>query len=246
MSNQLIEWSSVKSWIAKNPSKSKKLTLKQSTVESLPYQESNEWTTSAVVPATPLSCTLFLQDSIYPSLQVEKRESVLREECTKLQEQSITQCKGRQFPVRKTAEGLVQVSLETRGDYCPIGLKAMTFLRECQIICLNEQTKHLTFVPEDVRLWSNEKEVLIMQSDFRGVYHPPTSFKPTNILEWISNKESSGWVIEYPVAEVTLSVEELKKILTTNNQSIIPKQTKDAMRKRAGRSQSINLLKSWE
>lgn len=242
-------WKTVQSWISRNPNKNKlfpEISLK-SDISNIPVEEESktEWSTSEVSPSTPLSCLLFLTDATYQNLNEQSRLSLLRTECTNLQETAAVQCKGRQFPVRKTAEGLAQVGLEVRGDYSTIGLKALTYLRDCQIVFLDEQKKHITFAPEDIRNWSEEKEIFYIQSDMRGIYQPPLGFTQKNLSKWLSDKEHDGWSVEYPLVDAATSVEDLKKLMTEHNEAIPNKITKDALRKRVGKAQSIRTLAQW-
>lgn len=241
----IVSWNSVLGWISNNPSADKRLSLPKKTVlDSIP-QESNNWTTTPIIPATPLSCILSQQDQEYLSHSEGVRQSLLRDECTRLQEQATLTLRGRQWPVRKTAEGLAEVCLETRGEYSTLGFHAMTNLRDCQIILINEQKKTVRFMPEDVRNWNSETELFFIQDDMRGVYIPPNSFTNKDLSKWLSDKETENWLIRWPDAEQTLGVDEIKKILIDHNESLTNKQNKDVLRTRAGRAQSVKILASW-
>jgi len=239
-------WSTLVGWISKNPNASKKLSLPVQTVLDEVPQESEIWTTIPVLPATPFSCILSLQDHSYLSHPEQSRASCLRDECTRLQEQATLTLRGRQWPVRKTAEGLAEVCLETRGEYSSLGLHALAVLRECQLVIIQEQKKSIRFVPEDVRAWSSEIDVLFIQEDMRGAYLPPKSFSNKNLSKWLSDKEADGWTIQWPLADQALGLEDVKKILIDHNESVTMKQNKEALRKRAGRAQSVRILAQWE
>ena len=244
MSEQILSWSTVQTWISKNPHKTLHIaqTSLSTQVAEIPDDELPEWTTSEVSPATPLSCILFLQDATYRNLHESARAAYLRETCTTLQESAALQCKGRQWPVRKTAEGLAEVCLETCGSYSALGLRALAYLQNVQCVYLNEQLRNITTTPEDLRTWSADKEILFLQSDMRAVYHPPKGFGTKNLSQWLSNKEQDGWIVQYPIAEATLSMDELKTLLEKHNEIIPPKSVKETLRKRLGRAQSIRIL----
>lgn len=244
MLEQYSSWNSVQEWISKNPTSSKSLVVRKPQ-QDIPHQESNEWSTVPVFPISPLSCLMMLQDPMYESLAEQTRHSLIRDECTRLQEQATLHCKGRMWPSSKTIDALAEVCLETRGTYVPLGIRALAYLRECQFILINEQAKSIIFYPEDVSTWLPDVELVFLQSDMRGVYHPPTSFTPSQLSRWLSDKEYEKWTIAWPVMPPTTSMEDLKKMMIKYNESINGKILKDVLRKRVGRAQSIHHLASW-
>lgn len=241
-----LTWNTVKPWIERNPFQTAALKPYSPALESVggktELTDSNGWTRIPVVPATPLSAVLLVQDTTYTSSPVNARKALLRDELTDLQEKAPLLLKGRQWPVRKTAEGLAAVGLEEgRASTWPVhGWRALCALRECQIITLNEQTKEISFYPEDIRTWSSEVETMFVEYEARYVWICP---QEVNLLTWLSEKEAAGWSIPWPEADG--SMEDLKKAAIQYSVSLPTKIKKEALAKRIGHAEAIQNLSKW-
>lgn len=241
-----LAWSNVQTWIQSNPHQIKSLAPFKWSRERIEGPEEGSdadgWIRSSVTPATPLSAILLSQDSLYQALPEHVRHSTLRETTTELQELVPNQLKGRQWPVRRTNEGLTACCL-TEGrpiDWPTIGWRALATLRECQIILVNQNEQTITFFPEDIRCWSVSNEIIWMDHECRTIWTPPS--KP-NLRDWLLKKEQSGWSIQWPEAEGTM--EELKQAAHKVGEIILGKVTKDTLMKRVGRAQSIQIVGTW-
>lgn len=237
----------VREWISHNPLSTaclKPFTPPKKSLEGVPdIPCEGGWTRQSVTPATPLSAVLLAQDYMYASCPLATRKSMLRDELTDLQEKSMIHLKGRQWPVRKTSEGLAAAGLEEgRASAWPaIGWNALCALRECQLVLLNEDKKQITFYPEDVRLWSSERDTLVLEHEARYLY---TSPKPIHEMLglWLSEQEQQGWTIPWPEADGTM--EELKAAAEKAN-LVSSKLKKEVLQKRVGRAESVALFSSW-
>ena len=230
-------------WMKKNPFQESSLPAYTNTEKARNEQESVQkdgWSKHIVMPSTPLSAILLMQDDIYASSPITARNSHLRDETTTLQERAVTQLKGRAWPMRKTAEGIASVGLEEERHslWTPIGYRALCNLRECQLVVLQETTHVLTFYPEDVRCWSKDIPVYILDSYAHMIHTPPESF---TLISWLLQQEAN-FAIEWPEQEGTM--EELKAIAGKIGESTA-KIVKASLQKKIGRTQSINALKEW-
>lgn len=240
-----VEWNTLTSWIQKNPTKDVCVSRAHSTETAAVEQDKADtkgWTTVLVSPATPLSIVLFAQDPIYASSGLGARNSLLREETTDLQEKATLHLKGRAWPVRKTAEGISAVGLEEERHslWTDHGWRALCALRECQLIILNQKTKEISFYPEDVRTWSEETEIIFLDSTARSMYIPP---KGLHLRTWIQEQQANSWIIHWPTPDGT--IDELKalaeKVGVGNG-----KATKDVLSRRIGEMQCLTLLGTWK
>jgi len=240
----ILSWSKIHTSIAKNPFKSANISnyipINQTARGLTEDISSDGWTKLPVVPATPLSAVLLYQDCIYNSTIDSGRRSLLRDQTTDLQEKATLLLKGRAWPVRKTAEGIAAIGLEEgRASSWPdIGWRALAALRECQLILLNEEKRTIQFYPEDIRTWSSQVETIFLEYECRFIYTCPTIMLST----WISEKERSGWVIDWPIAEG--SIIELRTASEKLNESAAGKR-KETLQKSVGRAQAIHQIASW-
>jgi hypothetical protein len=241
-----LTWNSVKPWLERNPFQTaalKPYIPSQETVSGGDdLTDTKGWTRVAVSPATPLSAILLAQDTLYAASSANSRRALLRDELTDLQEKAMLLLKGRQWPVRKTAEGLAAVGLEEgRASAWPAqGWRALCALRECQLVVLNEDKKQIQFYPEDVRTWSKDIETIFVEYEARFIWHMP---QVSQIGFWLSTQETDGWLIEWPVAEGTM--DELKASANKHNLVIPPKCNKESLTKRVGRAEAVRVFSEW-
>jgi hypothetical protein len=239
-----ISFEKVKEWVSKNHSHPVKLCVyrgKDTVDISEDSKQSDGWNKRLITPSTPLSAVLMLQDDMYNAIPSTARYSQLREETTQLQEKATLHLKGRSWPVRRTAEGLAGVGLEEEKHslWTALGWRALCYLRECQIIVFNESLKSIDFYPEDIRIWSKERPVYIMDATAHTVLISPENY---NILTWICNQEKDGYTVMWPHMDGTL--EEIKTAAVSVGESSV-KITKDKLGAKVGRAQAVKVLKSW-
>jgi hypothetical protein len=239
-----IHWTTVQKWIATNPHKTstlKPFAVRAEVIEGASeYIDSDGWKRIPVVPATPHSAILLATDSTYESNTEGGRRATLRDETTDLQEKAILHLKGRQWPVRRTAEGIVACSLEESkaSAWTTLGWSALAELRDIQIVILNKDSNKLRFIPEDVRTWSHEREILWIDHECRYLWTLPSD---TTLSTLMRTYERDGWTIEWPLADGTM--EELRTLADAHNESHT-KILKEGLRKIVGRAQSVKVLSS--
>ena len=243
-----VNWSSVQQWIQSNPHKSKILTPfvfeKDSIEGTVEQKDVDGWTKTHVTPATPLSAILLTQDSLYHASSESSRRAFLRDETTDLQEKAIIHLKGRAWPVRRTTEGIVACSLEEgRASSWPdMGWRALCELRECQIVVVNDEKKEVKFYPEDTRKWSSSVDTFCIEYECRYVW---SHSNVTSILnDWLVKKEADGWNIDWPIMDG--NVEELRTKAIQLGDALPAKILKEALQKRIGRLESLQLFQQWK
>ena len=239
-----LTWTQVQPWLRTNPHKVPLVSYKSATISIQGHPETEGlfpgWTKKSVAPATPLSGILLAQDVLYSGLTEDARRTMLRDQTTDLQEKSVLHLKGRQWPIRRTAEGIVAAGLEEGKSWPELGWEALCSLRECQILLLNEDKKQVSCFPSDLRTWSSSTPILIFDHEMRYVHKQA---KPFFLGLWFSQQEQAGWSLPWPVADGT--VVELKAAAEKVNETVPAKITKDALSKRVGRAEAIHLLSQW-
>lgn len=241
-----IEWPTVQRWLDANPTKGLRLPLYQyaeTVTLDKDIVDADGWKSVLVSPTTPLSAILMAQDQLYASSSVGARHSLLRDETTDLQEKAVLHLKGAGWPMRKTAEGISGCGLEEerRSMWTEHGWRAICELRECQLVLFDETNKEVLFYPEDVRGWSSERETLFLDVGARSLYTPPAGQTLSKI---ICLKEADSWAIHWPLLDKNLKVDELKKEADKAGVAS-DKVTKDILRRKVGRAQTLSILSSW-
>jgi hypothetical protein len=122
-----------------------------------------------------------------------------------------------------------------------IGLCAMFGYQK---VCIDEANKKVEFFPVDPRTWSTELPVWGATTGSRAVLHRPGE-EPVGrgIALWLTDRESEGWKINWPVSDKTL--EEIKKKmldLGTSVRSGLDKPKKADYAAAWGRAESIRHL----
>ena len=239
-----LTWTQVQPWLLANPHTTPLVPYKSGSTSIQGHPETEGlfpgWTMKSVAPATPLSGILLAQDVLYSGLTEDARRTMLRDQTTDLQEKSVLHLKGRQWPIRRTAEGIVAAGLEEGKSWPDLGWEALCALRECQLILLNEDKKQITFYPEDLRTWSSTTPILIFDHEMR-YYHKQST--PFSVGLWLSQQEQAGWTIAWPIADGT--VVELKAAAEKAKETVPAKITKEALSKRVGRAEAVHLLSQW-
>jgi hypothetical protein len=240
---EVLAWNTVRTWLQTNPLGAQTLSAYVPATQAIHTRETTDadgFIRVPVVPTTPLSSILLAQDYVYQGSTESARRTMLRDETTDLQEKAILMLKGRQWPVRRTAEGIASAGMEEgRIAWVDLGWEAIAALRECQMIVINEDKKTVHFVPEDVRTWSTDVETLIVTHDCRMLWTKPVG-KTLGLGQWIAQKDADGWTIAYPLVDGTM--EELKALAAKSLEVLPAKATKEVLRKRIGRSQAITHL----
>lgn len=241
-----ITWPDVRNAIRINPTKQKELSpfkMDNETVRGAQEViDTDGFTRLDVSPATPLSAVLMLQDALYQATPEQPRRALLREETTRLQESAQVHLKGRQWPVRKTMEGISACGLEEGlpAKWTETGWNAVGSLRETQFIVINYEKKCVQFFPEEVQNWSKENDTIWVDHECKYIW----TNQPTSTPQWLVKKElDEGWEIQWPLVDGTMV--ELKEMAAKLNESFSGKVTKDVLRKRIGRAQSISTLMKW-
>jgi hypothetical protein len=240
---EVLNWNTVRSWLHTNPNGTQTLssfTPATHTIQTRETTDADGFIRVPVVPTTPLSAILLAQDYVYQGSTESARRTMIRDETTDLQEKAILMLKGRQWPVRRTAEGIASAGMEEgRAAWVDLGWEAIAALRECQMVIVDEDKKTVRFVPEDVRTWSTDIETLIVVHDCRMLWTKPVG-KTLGLGLWVAQKDADGWTIDYPLVDGTM--EELKALAAKSLEALPAKATKDVLRKRIGRSQAITHL----
>jgi hypothetical protein len=244
---ETLPWSNVRGWLAANPTSTHGLApyipAIQTVTGTRDTTDADGFIRVPVTPCTPLSAVLMAQDVVFSASTDAARRAALRDETTDLQEKAVLLLKGRQWPIRRTAEGIASAGMEEGRLVWPeLGWEAVAALRECQIVVVDEDKKTVCFVPEDVRTWSLDIETFVVSHDCRALWTKPVG-KTLALGHWIGQKDGAGWTIAYPLVDGTM--EELKSLAAKSLETLPVKTTKDVLRRRIGRSQAIDHLQHF-
>lgn len=185
--------------------------------DSNPVEESTEsqfgvnW--SRLHPPGPLSLYLWSTNPEYRAGTEAYRRTVLNETIVQFQNrvQQGEVNAGRKVSKSKLSEAL-GISIENASEENFEALeKVVSSLGQVQWIRVHENEKKVTCVPEDLRIWKSDVPILWVRERYRSAGEMPVgaTFGLSTLGKWISDRESEGWSISYPVAEGTL--ESLKK-----------------------------------
>jgi len=235
-----IEFSEIKQWVSINKNQTSKFNLPKEDPVKTTVQG---WESQSIEPATPLSCILYLTDSMYTHIPVSGRHSLLREKCTELESSFTTILKGRKFPVRRTAEAIVAASTGGPNSSSTLGWNALCRLFEMQIVWFDEGQKLIQFYPEDVHTWSCDTPIHFISNLANQVWIPPSSWNSSNFINWLSNKENEKWRIKYNEADGTM--EELKDLAKKVGYNANTRINKADLQKHLGRARAIYELGQW-
>lgn len=83
--------------------------------------------------------------------------------------------------------------------------RAISVLGNVQWVRMNENEKKVSFVPEDLRLWSNDRPTLWTRERYRSAGEWTLgAFSLKQLAKWMSDRENDEWSFQYPLAEGTM------------------------------------------
>lgn len=180
--------------------------------DSAPVDESTElqygvnW--ARLQPPGPLSLFLWSSNPEYRAGSEAQRRKALNELVIQFMErvQKGEVASSRKINRAKMAEAL-NITVENASDENFDALeRSVSVLGNVQWVRMNENEKKATFIPEDLRLWSNDRPTLWTRERYRsaGEWHAKEPFTLEHLGKWISDREKEGFSFVYPVAEGTL------------------------------------------
>jgi hypothetical protein len=166
----------------------------------------------------------------------------VRDRTFELQQEAATNLRGnRKLSKVKVADALASVKPNT--DQTKIVAGVLYALKKIQTICFNEEKKEIWTVPDDLRAWSASYRTLWVDGKCERCVEWDT---PISMSKWISNRESEGWKIEWPISEGTF--EEIKQKLAEEYSHITvhgsdgKKPKKEDFARTLGRCESVRHL----
>ena len=237
----LISLDQVKSWLTTNKNNFKLRKAAEFETSDIVTKE-NGWQSQSIQPATPLSCILYLTDSMYNHIPMSGRPGILRTTCTDLESSFTTILKGRQFPVRRTAEAIVAASTGGSDACSTLGWNALCRLYEIQIVWFDEGIKLIQFYPDNIDNWSKDIPIHFISCLANQVWIPPSSWN-NDLGLWLANKENEGWRVKYNDAEG--SMEELRDLASKISYNLNTRVIKAELQKQLGRARAIHALAKW-
>lgn len=185
------------------------------------------WVPTPLEPPGPLAVLLWKTNPEFRAGTPPVRRTILREAILKLQERVEAELRGHRWSRKKIMEQLAaQQSADASPPQDTKDLDAaIAHLHEVQFVVVDEANKKIRWVPEDPRTWSPDRPVWGISLGSRAVYHNKNETPVSNHLsQWLSERDNSGWKIDWPVAEGTL--EAIKAALLRLNTGLGPRMEK--------------------
>lgn len=203
------------------------------------------WASFTLRPLDPpgiLSLLLIWSDPMYELGTPSLRKQILRESLLTLHERIDKELIGRRYPRKKIQDLLAnQLSAESPVS-TPVLHQALAELFQVQLLHIDRKAKSICFSPEDPRIWQFDRPIYLTGDDYRWVFVPTVQ---QSIQDWLLQKETEGWQISWPTADgkfedlKALAIEQ--KLLTVHS----PKEKKEDLAKRVGRTQSLLKISDW-
>jgi len=191
-------------------------------------------------PRATLSRILFSLNPEFRAASHSVKTTILREEVVMLCEK-VGGLNGRKHPKKKILEAL---SSPVPGHWDVLD-QAMAVIYDVQLIFVNEEAKKISFAPHDLRAWSAEKEVLIMESNGAEAWEwEQGKLGMKRAGEFLAEMEDLGWRIVWPEADGTLKAmeERAEEISVSAVDSNGKKLKKEILGARIGRAEAIRNL----
>lgn len=248
---ELATWEQIVSFLEKNPFQEKTLAYTPPVLSIEPppiLSERKGWVLEKVEPPTPLSCLLMCVSSEYASLTVDMRRIFLREALTGLQEKATKHLKGRAWPVKRTYDSLVAIAeSEKVTEWSILGLSAIAELYECQFVWFHDEKKTLQFIPENPRMWKEDRSIYFLRTDARAILESPEGWTQKQFGEWLKEKEGAGWDIDWHVAPLEkCTLTELKEMAEKGAIQLPQKATKAVLAHTLAIGLTLSLFHSWK
>jgi hypothetical protein len=172
--------------------------------ESTETQYSVNW--ARLQPPGPLSLFLWSTNAIYRAGTETLRRNMLNEKIIELQArvQNGEIPSSRKFTKAKLSDALGMNIENASEENFECLEKAISTLGGVQWIRIHENEKKITCIPDDLRLWTNDKPILWTRERYRSAGEVPSGFSLKNLAKWVGDREADGFIFEYPHAEGTL------------------------------------------
>jgi hypothetical protein len=224
--------------IQQNPHKHEILRWRDPTsTEVLQAETWDLFTLRPLDPPGALSLLLFHTEPMYELSSQQLRKQILLENLLILHERIDKELVGRKYPRKKIQDLLAQEIAAKAPSYSKLLEDVLCELFSIQKIQLNRKTKHVSFSPPDLRVWTSTKKIVIAEDENMWSYHPLKAF---SLSTWLRGKEEEGWVIDWPTADGKF--EELKGLAIQQNIVLLGKQKKDELATLVGRAQALGSL----
>ncbi len=162
-------------------------------------------TVSILEPAVLATAWVRMTNPILHISQAGPAATVIRDSLFALQQEAATSLKGnRKLSKVKVADALAAIKPNT--DQTKIIAHVLYALKRIQTVCFDEEKKEVWTIPEDLRVWSGSMKTIWVDAKYERSLDWE---KAQSFSQWISNRESEGWKIEWPISDGTF--EEIKQ-----------------------------------
>jgi hypothetical protein len=242
---------SLLSAVERNPTKSKapiKISMPGEN-DTLPVDESTlleygvQW--ARLNPPGPVSLWLWSTNVEYRGGSESLRRRILSDTIIALQARAQTGEGCRRGTKTKVCDALGMNVENASEENFELLEESVSALANVQWIRIHENEKKVTFIPKDLRTWTNDKPIFWVRERYRSAGEMETTTL-AKVAFWIGNREDEKWQCEYPVAEGTF--ESLKQqwnafdygLPTTRSES--GRILKDDYARALGKAQSLRHL----
>lgn len=176
--------------------------------ENITFETKDElWggTVSILEPAVLATAWVRLNNPILHIGQAAHAATVIRDSLFALQQEAATSLRGnRKLSKVKVADALS--AIKPNKDQTKIIAQVLYALKRIQTVCFDEEKKEVWTVPEDLRVWSNSMKTLWVDAKCERSLDWEKTYP---FGQWISNRETESWKIEWPISDGTF--EEIKQ-----------------------------------
>lgn len=170
------------------------------------------WYTEDLEPANIISFVLWYRDPLYRTADKKLRQQLYTEALLDLQaelEHNITGTQWSRFRkrfVERLNSGTVGAPTAQTIKDRPIYEAFWANRLNVQLVKISTRTdagKHISFVPS-IETWTADKKIIFVDENFESVFiAPEDGHEKRSLFKWISDVETAGWTINWPVADGT-------------------------------------------
>ncbi len=150
-------------------------------------------------PPKLLTAWLYTIDPLFTIAGSAYRATEVREKGFALQEEAIKTIRGHR-KLSKVKMGEAMGAATPNEDQTKVIAAILFAAKDIQIVLYNSEKKTVWTCPEDLRVWSNSRQTLWIDSACRQALDATAA----QLNSWISDRESEGWSIDWPLADGTM------------------------------------------
>lgn len=150
-------------------------------------------------PPKLLTAWMYTVDPLFTIAGSAYRATEVRDKAFALQEEAIKTIRGHR-KLSKVKMGEAFGAAAPNEDQTKVIAAVLLTAKNIQVVMYDSEKKTAWTSPEDLRTWSNTRQTLWVDKACRQCMDAPAA----QLGSWISDRESEGWVFDWPLADGTL------------------------------------------